>query len=86
MLGNRKLILCVSYLGGPVSHRTNIWRRRMCACLGTEESAGKDNRSHRCPKGNRQMRRVLNQATNAAVKARGTIFAIVYRRSVPRLV
>ena len=35
------------------------------------------NYSHRCPKGNRQMRRVLNQAANAAVKAKGTIFAIV---------
>ena len=56
----------------------------MGACPGTEESAGK-NYSHRCPKGNRQMRRVLNQAANAAVKAKGTIFAIVYRRLVPRL-
>jgi hypothetical protein len=37
------------------------------------------------PAGNRQMRRVLNQAANAAVKATGTIFAIVYRRLVPRL-
>src|SRR6478672_9899085 len=53
----------------------------MGACPGTEESAGK-NYSHRCPKGNRQMRRVLNQAVNAAVKAKGTIFAIVYRRLV----
>jgi transposase len=41
----------------------------MGACPGTEESAGK-NYSHRCPKGNRQMRRVLNQAANAAVKAK----------------
>jgi transposase len=56
----------------------------MGACPGTEESAGK-NYSHRCPKGNRQMRRVLNQAANAAVKAKGTIFAIVYRWLVPRL-
>ena len=31
------------------------------------------------------MRRVLNQAANAAVKARGKIFAVVYRRLVPRL-
>jgi hypothetical protein len=31
------------------------------------------------------MRRVLNQAANAAVKAKGTIFSIVYRRIVPRL-
>jgi transposase len=56
----------------------------MGACPGTEESAGV-NYSHRCPKGNRQMRRVLNQAANAAVKAKGTIFAILYRRLVPRL-
>ena len=56
----------------------------MSACPGNEESAGV-NYSHRCPKGNRQMRRVLNQAANAAVKAKGTIFAIVYRRLVPRL-
>ena len=56
----------------------------MGACPGNEESAGV-NYSHRCPKGNRQMRRVLNQAANAAVKAKGTIFSVVYRRIVPRL-
>ena len=56
----------------------------MGACPGNEESAGV-NYSHRCPKGNRQMRRVPNRAANAAVKAKGTIFAIVYRRLVPRL-
>ena len=56
----------------------------MGACPGNQESAGV-NYSHLCPKGNRQMRRVLNQAANAAVKARGTIFAVVYRRLVPRL-
>jgi hypothetical protein len=31
------------------------------------------------------MRRILNQAANAAVKAKGTIFEIVYRRLVSRL-
>jgi hypothetical protein len=31
------------------------------------------------------MRPVLNQAANAAVKAKGMIFAVVYRRLVPRL-
>jgi transposase len=56
----------------------------MGACPGNEESAGV-NYSHRCPKGNRQMRRVLNQAANAAVKAKGTIFAVLYRRLVTRL-
>jgi len=54
------------------------------ACPGNEESAG-INYGHRCPKGNQHMRRVLNQAANAAVKAKGSIFAIVYRRLVSRL-
>ena len=31
------------------------------------------------------MRRILNQAANAAVKRKGSIFEIVYRRLVPRL-
>jgi hypothetical protein len=44
------------------------------------------NYSHRSPKGNRNMRRILNQAANAAVKSKGTIFEIVYRRIAPRLV
>jgi hypothetical protein len=43
------------------------------------------NYSHRSPKGNRHMRRILNQAANAAVKAKGTIFEMVDRRTVPRL-
>jgi transposase len=54
------------------------------ACPGKEESAGV-NRSRHSPKGNRQMRRVLNQAANAAVKRKGSIFEILYRRLVPRL-
>ena len=43
------------------------------------------NYSHRSPKCNRHMRRVLNQAANAAARTKGSIFEIVYRRSVPRL-
>ena len=54
------------------------------ACPGEEESAGV-NYSPRSPKGNRHMRRILNQAANAAVKHKGSIFEIVYRRLVPRL-
>jgi transposase len=54
------------------------------ACPGDNESAGV-NYSHRSPKGNRNMRRLLNQSANAAVKAKGTIFEVVYRRTVPRL-
>ena len=65
----------------PSSKHLASW---MGACPGNEESGGV-NYNHRCPKGNRQMRRILDQAANAAVKAKGTIFAVVYRRIVPRL-
>jgi transposase len=54
------------------------------ACPGDDESA-EVSQSHRSPKGNRHMRRILNQAANAAVKSKGTIFEIVYRRLVSRL-
>jgi transposase len=54
------------------------------ACPGEDETAGVS-RSHRSPKGNRHMRRLLNQAANAAVKHKGSIFEILYRRYVPRL-
>jgi transposase len=54
------------------------------ACPRDEESAG-ESKSHRSPKGNRHMRRILNQSANAAVKTKGSIFEIVCRRLVPRL-
>jgi transposase len=53
-------------------------------CPGTEETAGV-NYGHRSPKGNRHMRRLLNQAANAGARTKGSIFEIVYRRTVPRL-
>jgi transposase len=53
-------------------------------CPGREESA-EVSRSNRSPRGNRVMRRVLNQVANAAVKTRGSIFESVYRRLLPRL-
>jgi transposase len=48
-------------------------------CPGREESA-EVSQSDRSPKGNRTMRRVLNQAANAAVKSKGSIFQLQYRR------
>jgi transposase len=54
------------------------------ACPGDDESAGV-NRSKHSPKGNRQMRRILYEAANAAAKHKGSIFEIVYRRLVLRL-
>ena len=53
-------------------------------CPGEEEIAGVS-ASNRSPKGNRFMRRLLNQAANAAVKVKGSIFEIVFRRLLPRL-
>jgi transposase len=53
-------------------------------CPGEEESAG-ISASNRSPKGNRFMRRLLNQSANAAVKVKGSIFEIVFRRLLPRL-
>jgi transposase len=53
-------------------------------CPGREESA-EVSHSDRSPKGNRHMRRLLSQAANAAVKAKGSTFEMLYRRIVPRL-
>src|ERR1700740_635409 len=65
-------------------------RRAGTACrygatgAGEEESA-EVNYSRRSPQGNRPMRRILNQAANAAVKHKGSIFQILYRRYIPRM-
>lgn len=53
-------------------------------CPGNEESAG-ESHSTRSPKGNRQMRRLLNQAAHAAVKVKGSIFGVTFSRLLPRL-
>ena len=65
----------------PSAKQLSSW---VGACPGDEESAGV-NQSHRSPNGNRHMRRILNQVANAAVKHKGSIFEIVYRRLKPRL-
>jgi transposase len=53
-------------------------------CPGDEESAG-ESQSTRSPKGNRHMRRLLNQAAQSAVKVKGSIFAVTFQRLLPRL-
>jgi transposase len=53
-------------------------------CPGNEESAGQS-QSTRSPKGNRAMRRLLNQAAHAAIKVKGSIFDVTFRRLLPRL-
>ena len=65
----------------PSAKQLSSW---VGACPGDDESAG-INYGHRSPTGNRHMRRILNQVANAAAKAKGSVFDIAYRRSVPRL-
>ena len=77
-----------SGLGGHrACERELLFGSASAACAawpGDEESAGV-NHSHRSPNGNRQLRRLLHQAANAAVKTKGSIFELVYRRKVPHL-
>lgn len=53
-------------------------------CPGKEESA-EENSSSRSAKGNKYMRRVLNQAAHAAARSKGCHFQAVFRRLLPRL-
>ena len=53
-------------------------------CPGNEESAG-ESHSTRSPKGNRHMRRLLDQAAQSAVKVKGSIFEMTFHRLLPRL-
>ena len=49
------------------------------ACPGEEQSA-QVVKSTRSPKGNRNLRRLLNQAAHAAVKTKGSIFEVAFQR------
>ena len=53
-------------------------------CPGQQES-GEQNHSSRCAKGNKYMRRLLNQAAHAAVRKKGGYLQAVFRRLLPRL-
>jgi transposase len=53
-------------------------------CPGKEESA-EQNHSSRSAKGNKYLRRVLNQAAHAAAAKKGSHFQGVFRRLLPRL-
>lgn len=53
-------------------------------CSGENITAGEAH-SRRSPKGNRAMRRVLNQAAHAAVKVKGSIFEVTFRRLKSRM-
>ena len=53
-------------------------------CPGKDESA-EENHNSRSAKGNKYLRRVLNQAAHAAVKKKGSHFQAVFRRVLARL-
>src|SRR5271166_4089234 len=53
-------------------------------CPGKDEST-EENHSSRSAKGNKYLRRVLNQAAHAAVRKKGSYFQAVFRRLLPRL-
>ena len=53
-------------------------------CPGREESAGESS-SNRSAKGNRFMRRLLDQLAHAAVRKQGSHLQIVFQRLLPRL-
>src|SRR5215469_3758602 len=53
-------------------------------CPGKDESA-EENHSSRSAKGNKYLRRLLNQAAHAAARKKGSYFQAVFRRLLPRL-
>jgi hypothetical protein len=53
-------------------------------CPGQKENAEQDYSSH-VAKGNRFLRRILNQAAHAAVRKKGNHFQLLFQRLLPRL-
>jgi len=53
-------------------------------CPGQNDSA-EENHGSRSAKGNKYLRRILNQAAHATVKKKGSHFQAVFRRLLPRL-
>lgn len=60
------------------------WTSWVGTCPGKEESA-EENHNSRSAKGNKYLRRLLNQAAHAAVRKKGSYFQAVFRRLLPRL-
>jgi transposase len=65
----------------PTAGHLSAW---VGTCPGRDESA-EENHSSRSAKGNKYLRRVLNQAAHAAVKKNGSHFQAVFHRLLPRL-
>jgi len=65
----------------PTAAHLTAW---VGTCPGRDESA-EQNHSSRSAKGNKYLRRILNQCAHAAVKKKGSHFQVVFRRLLPRL-
>jgi len=65
----------------PTAGHLSAW---VGTCPGRDESA-EENHSSRSAKGNKYLRRILNQAAHAAVKKKGSHFQAVFHRLLPRL-
>jgi len=75
-------------MSGPVSPFVvivGLWPGGIRGCLPGGRRERRRKLQPSLPKGNRHMRPTLNQSSNAAAKAKGTIFGMIYRRMVPRL-
>ncbi len=60
----------------------------LCAWVGTcpgQNESAEQNKSSRSPKGNKYLRRLLNQTAHAAVKTKGSHLQAVFRRLLPKL-
>jgi transposase len=73
--------VCVQAKTFPSAAQLTSW---VGTCPGKEESA-EENHNSRSAKGNKYMRRVLNQAAHAAARKNGSYFQAVFRRLLPRL-
>src|SRR5215468_4026853 len=73
--------VCVQAKTFPSAAQLTSW---VGTCPGKEESA-EENHNSRSAKGNKYLRRVLNQAAHAAARKKGSYFQAVFRRLLPRL-
>lgn len=62
--------------------------RQLASWVGVipgEQVSAEQNASSTSPKGNRQMRRILDEAAQAAIKHKGCIFEVKFKRLIPRM-
>jgi len=73
-----------------VGPRAEVFPRpgNLCSWVGSipgEQISAERNASSKSPKGNRQMRRILTEAVQAAVKQKGNIFEVKFRKFITHM-